>query len=64
VSHMSRSHLSHIRRNRCRTSAGAVSHVRWCRCVNHHPEHDTCWWAARDSNPARRIKSPELYLMS
>jgi len=21
-------------------------------------------WAARDSNPARRIKSPELYLMS
>jgi hypothetical protein len=22
------------------------------------------WWAARDSNPARRIKSPVLYLMS
>jgi hypothetical protein len=22
------------------------------------------WWAARDSNPARRIKSPELYQMS
>ncbi len=21
-------------------------------------------WAARDSNPARRIKSPELYQMS
>jgi hypothetical protein len=28
------------------------------------PEHDTAGWAPRDSNPARRIKSPVLYLMS
>jgi hypothetical protein len=26
--------------------------------------HDSQEWAARDSNPARRIKSPELYQMS
>lgn len=26
--------------------------------------NDKRWWAARDSNPARRIKSPVLYQMS
>jgi hypothetical protein len=29
-----------------------------------HGKESPMQWAARDSNPARRIKSPELYQMS
>jgi hypothetical protein len=56
--------LSQISRSRCQTSPGAASTIRWSRNVQHHPEHDIPKWAARDSNPARRIKSPELFQMS
>ena len=38
---------------RCTTMSGG--HV-WLACPV-----GRAWWAARDSNPARRIKSPELY---
>ncbi len=40
-----------ITRNWCQTSAGTVSTIRWSRSVQHHPEHDSQTWVARESTP-------------